>query len=126
MLLPAIASLDTSRRARHYNAAETALESKILPKYLSIYREDLEELDGALEEATSASSDFTTLTWFFEVCKFGQRQLFCGRDVLGPQSFGFSSMFNVDQFDAVSVHLTLPMRMKVMSYFETKQGSMCG
>lgn len=108
VLLPAITSLETSRRTRQYNAAETALESQILPKFLRIYREDLEELDRALEEATSSSSsNFTTLSWFFGLYKFGQRQLFCGRDVLGPQSFGFGSMFNVDQLDAVSVHLAL-------------------
>ena len=27
--------------------------------------------------------------------------------MLGPQSFGFGSMFNIDQLDAVSVHLAL-------------------
>ena len=70
-------------------------------KFLRICREDLEELDRALEEATSsASSNFTTLSWFFGL---GQWQLFCGRDVLGPQSFGFVSMFNVDQLNAISI-----------------------
>lgn len=107
VLLPAIASLDVSRRTRQYNAVETALESQILPRYLRIYREDLEELDRALEVATSSASNFTSLSWFFGLHKFGQRQLFCGRDLLGPQSFGFGSMFNVDLLDAVSVHLAL-------------------
>ena len=106
VLLPAIASLETSGRTRQYNAAEIALESQILPRYLHVYREDLEELDRAMEEATS-SSNFTTQSWFFGLHKFGQRNLLCGRDVLGPQSFGFGSMFNVDQLDAISVHLAL-------------------
>jgi hypothetical protein len=107
VLLPAIASLDTSRRTRQYNAVETALESQIQPKFFRIYREDLEELDQALEVATSSASNLTSLSWIFGLQKFGQRRLFCGRDVLGPQSFGFGSMFNVDLLDAVSVHLAL-------------------
>ena len=106
VLLPAVASLETSRRTRRFNAVETALSTDILPKYVRLYREDLDELDEKLEEATSSSSYFTTLMWFFALYKFG-RFLCCTRDTLGPESFGFGSMFQADRLDSVSVHLAL-------------------
>ena len=70
VLLPAIASLETSMRTRRYNAVETALSTDIFPKYVRLYRKDLDELDQKLEEATSSSSHFTSFTWFFTLCKF--------------------------------------------------------
>ena len=107
VLLSAVASLETSRRTRRFNTVETALSTDILPKYVRLYREDLDELDEKLEEATSSSSHFTTLMWFFALYKFGQRFLCCTRDTLGPESFGFGSMFQADRLDSVSVHLAL-------------------
>lgn len=107
VLLPAIASLETSRRTRRFNTVETALSTDILPKYVRLYREDLDELDAKLEEATSSSTHFTTLRWFFALYKFGQRFFFCTGDTLGPESFGFGSMFQADRLDSVSVHLAL-------------------
>ena len=106
MLLPAIAPLEMSRRTRRYNAVETALSTDVLPKYVRLYREDLDELDQKLEKATS-SSRFTSLTCFFILCKFEQRFLFCTRDMLGPESFGFGSMFKVDLLDSISILLCL-------------------
>lgn len=103
VLLPAISALETSR-TRRYNTVETALSTGILPKYVRLYPEDLAELD---EEATTSSPHFTSLTWFFALYKFGRFFLFCPVDTLGPESFGFGSMFEVDRLDSISVHLAL-------------------
>ena len=72
VLLPAISALETSR-TRRYNTVETALSTDILPKYVRLYREDLDELDEKLEETTTSSSHFTSITWCFALYKFGQR-----------------------------------------------------
>ena len=77
----------------------------ILPRYVHVYG-DLDKLDQKLEEFTSSSSHFASLTWFFAVCKFGQRFL-CTTESLGSETFGFGSMFEGGMLDSVSVHLAL-------------------
>lgn len=48
VLLPAVDSLPEDCRTRANNASHTYLSTGILPSYIRVYSEDMEELDSAL------------------------------------------------------------------------------
>ena len=73
ILIPAIESLDGSRRTRLNNTVSTMCMSGIIPDYIRIYKEDLTSLDDAISEATQSSEDMKSLLWYFASWKFGQQ-----------------------------------------------------
>ena len=55
VLIPAVDSLPPDCRTRLNNASNTCLFTGVLPKYVRIYGEDVEKLDGNLPRTASLS-----------------------------------------------------------------------
>lgn len=105
-VLKAVEFLPESTRTRLYNTPTTTRITGILSTYVCIYREDIDQLDHAVQ-VTHASSDLSTLSWYYVLCKFGQHLTLMSGEVLGPQAFGLEAMFCADLLDSVSLNLAL-------------------
>ena len=55
VLVPAVESLPQDSRTRLNNASHACLSTGVRPKYIRMYGEDVEELDGTLPRTTTLS-----------------------------------------------------------------------
>lgn len=119
VLLPAVHSLPEDTKTRRFNTPDTYQATRILPKYLRLYSEDLPLLHGALQEATMDSSFHHHLTWYFVCCRYGQRLQISEEEILGPEAFGLPAMFDLSREVIVSIHLAMNFtcRDKTISLF---------
>ena len=107
VLMPAVDSLPRDSRTRLNNASHTCLSTGLLPKYVRIYGEDVEELDGTLPHATALSPMDKELSWFFLFVRLGQRHQLQPGEELSPQSFGLEDEFDLSRTLRFSVHLAM-------------------
>ena len=107
VLVPAVDSLPQDSRTRLNNAFHTCLSTGVLPKYVRIYREDVEELDSNLPRTTTLSPLDEQLSWFFVFVCLGQRHQLQPGEELGPQSFGLEEEFDLRRTLRFSVHLAM-------------------
>ena len=104
VLIPAVKSLPDSSRTRRFNAVHTFEVTQVFPTYMRIYREDLEAIDQALDDAPQQLSDFH---WFFLCSSYGQRRELREDEQLGPSAFGLGDVFDLTSALRVSIHLAM-------------------
>jgi hypothetical protein len=107
VLVPAVDSLPADSRTRMGNASSTCLTTGILPNYVRIYGEDVEELDALLPHVTAASPLNGALSWYLMFVRLGQRHQLQPGEELGPQSFGLGDEFDLSRTVRFSVHLAM-------------------
>lgn len=112
ILLPAIHSLSEDTRTRRYNTPSTFQTTRVLPKFVRIYSEDLALLHEALQEATMECSFHLHLAWYFVSSKYGQRVELVAGEILGPEAFNLSAMFDLSRTVIVSIHLAINFTCK--------------
>lgn len=107
VLIPAIASLPPDSRTRLNNASHTCLSTGVLPKYVRIYGEDVEELEANLFHVTSQSQLDEQLSWYYLFVRLGQRHQLQSGEALGPDAFGLEEEFDLSQTLRFSAHLAM-------------------
>jgi hypothetical protein len=119
VLLPAVHSLPEETKTRRFNTPATYQATRILPRFLRLYSEDLPLLHGALHDATMDSSFHHHLTWNFVCSRYGQRLEVTEGEILGPEAFRLPAMFDLSREVIVSIHLAMNFtcRDKTMSLF---------
>ncbi len=110
VLIPAIHSLAEDSRTHLHNNPATHKATGILPKYFRIYREDVDELDLALADASVTSPLDSDLCWYFACWQFGQQQQLMEGDEVGSHAFGLSEAFQLGDVCRFSAHLAMNIR----------------